>query len=172
MPLSRKEKLRRRRNQELDYAKKFRLQTYRGKVATTFQTMIRAEYGAIVEPVSFYCYGGVQTRSIISGFCACITCGRQYAWKGSNQLDCGHGIPGRKNAILFEERIVAPQCVACNRAGGEVKRYELVVDHVHGPGTYEEIEARKRDPTPISRDQLIDMRIEYLGRLSIAQERM
>ena len=29
-------------------------------------------------------------------------------------MQCGHGIGGRNNAILFDERLVRPQCVGCN----------------------------------------------------------
>jgi hypothetical protein len=33
-------------------------------------------------------------------------------------MQAGHGIAGRNNAILFEEKIVRPQCVGCNYFGG------------------------------------------------------
>lgn len=41
----------------------------------------------------------------------CFTCGRAFHWK---ELQAGHGIGGRHNAVLFDEEIVRPQCVACN----------------------------------------------------------
>lgn len=41
----------------------------------------------------------------------CYTCGNFYNWK---EIQAGHGIPGRNNAILFLETIVKPQCAPCN----------------------------------------------------------
>lgn len=46
-----------------------------------------------------------------NGYCNCITCGKNMHWK---EAQAGHGIPGRKNGILFLEEIVRPQCYACN----------------------------------------------------------
>lgn len=41
----------------------------------------------------------------------CYTCGKPHDYK---EMNAGHGIGGRNNAILFDERIVRPQCVGCN----------------------------------------------------------
>lgn len=46
-----------------------------------------------------------------NGFCECYTCGVRKYWK---ELQAGHGIAGRGNAILFDKRIVRPQCYSCN----------------------------------------------------------
>lgn len=44
----------------------------------------------------------------------CYTCGTIKQWK---ELQAGHGIAGRNNAVLFMEEIVKPQCVGCNIYG-------------------------------------------------------
>lgn len=41
----------------------------------------------------------------------CYTCGKLDHWK---DLHAGHAIPGRHNAVLFDEEIVKPQCPVCN----------------------------------------------------------
>lgn len=45
----------------------------------------------------------------------CYTCGTLKPWK---QMQAGHGIGGRSNAVLFDIRIVKPQCSGCNLFGG------------------------------------------------------
>lgn len=41
----------------------------------------------------------------------CYTCGGLFHWK---DLQAGHAIPGRHNAVLFDEEIVRKQCATCN----------------------------------------------------------
>ena len=45
------------------------------------------------------------------GYCKCYTCG---VTKRYQELQAGHAIPGRRGAVLFDEDIIKPQCVACN----------------------------------------------------------
>ena len=46
-----------------------------------------------------------------NGNVRCYTCSTTKPWK---EMQAGHGIPGRNNAVLFLEEIVKPQCVGCN----------------------------------------------------------
>lgn len=46
-----------------------------------------------------------------NGMNFCVTCGKMEHWKF---LQAGHFIDGRGNSILFDERGVHPQDVACN----------------------------------------------------------
>lgn len=41
----------------------------------------------------------------------CYTCGELAHWK---ELQCGHAIGGRSNAVLLDEEICRAQCVRCN----------------------------------------------------------
>ena len=50
-----------------------------------------------------------------NGMEACYTCGKVLHWK---QMQAGHGIGGRNNAVLFMEEVVRPQEVGCNIYGG------------------------------------------------------
>jgi hypothetical protein len=45
------------------------------------------------------------------GTASCYTCGTLAHYK---DLHAGHAIPGRHNAVLFDEDIVKPQCPICN----------------------------------------------------------
>lgn len=49
-----------------------------------------------------------------NGFVACYTCGKIMFWQSGNQMQAGHGFSGRGNSILFEEKILRPQCYSCN----------------------------------------------------------
>ena len=54
-----------------------------------------------------------------TGHCKCVTCNREYHWK---KIQAGHFIPGRTNAVLFEEKGVHAQCYGCNigKAGNTI----------------------------------------------------
>lgn len=61
----------------------------------------------------------------------CVTCNRAYPFK---QLQAGHFIQGRGNAVLFDERIVYSQCVGCNgnppmgKGGNYVEYYVFMLE--------------------------------------------
>ena len=81
----------------------------------------------------------VRTRKNIGGFTTCITCGRLKSYK---KLQAGHFIPGRHNAILFDERGVHPQCYTCNvvLGGNGPKYYEWMLKN-YGLAIIKELEA-------------------------------
>ena len=54
------------------------------------------------------------------GTASCYTCGQLAYWK---DLQCGHAIPGRHGAVLFDEEICRPQCPRDNVFLGG--RYEI-----------------------------------------------
>jgi hypothetical protein len=56
----------------------------------------------------------IRQSYAVNGKVSCYTCGKSNEWK---TMQAGHGIGGRGNAILFEERVVRPQCVGCNIFG-------------------------------------------------------
>ena len=47
-------------------------------------------------------------------FLICCSCGKTYPAFGVGCAQAGHFIPGRKNAVLFDERNVHGQCYNCN----------------------------------------------------------
>lgn len=71
------------------------------------------------------------------GQCQCVTCNK---WDHWTHLQAGHFIDGRNNTVLYDERLVHPQCFNCNmklegcKAGNKVvysifmmKKYNLTV---------------------------------------------
>ncbi len=66
----------------------------------------------------------------------CITCGKLFPY---DKLQAGHAIPGRNTSILFDEELVAGQCVHCNIfLGGNLAIYSLKFIYKHGLEAWEE----------------------------------
>lgn len=61
------------------------------------------------------------------GYEACYTCGHVKHWK---EMQAGHGIAGRNNAVLFLEAVVKPQCAGCNIWGGG--KYSIFTENLIG----------------------------------------
>ena len=69
------------------------------------------------------------------GECECVTCGKVSHYK---ELQAGHFIDSRCNAVLFREDLVYPQCPGCNLfKHGNYVQYTLFMLKKH---TQEEIE--------------------------------
>lgn len=77
----------------------------------------------------------------------CVTCKRPYPFK---QLQAGHFIQGRGNAVLFDERIVYSQCFSCNgnppfgKGGNYVEYFRFMLDE-WGLEKVDEFRALKAD---------------------------
>jgi len=147
-------------------------------VAPDFQAMIRAEAGAVPSGFTEAVQGG-QIVSVYRsvGYCVCITCGKVLPWKNtggsSSKLDTGHFVPSRRASILFEETNVAPQCVACNQyGGGKTSEYRIWMEAVRGIDEIERLERLRNTSRQFTREELVDMRIEYKARLKAAKEKM
>lgn len=70
----------------------------------------------------------------------CISCGRTYEFF---RLQAGHLVPGRRNAVLFDEDGVNAQCVRCNKyMSGNTAKYRVVLLKKIGPHRVELCEAR------------------------------
>ena len=73
----------------------------------------------------------------------CFTCLKLAHWK---ELHAGHAIPGRHNAVLFDEEIVKPQCPVCNIwKGGQYHIFATKLIKEHGMQWWEQklIDSRK-----------------------------
>src|SRR5690242_17136225 len=69
----------------------------------------------------------------LNGICACCTCGAFHHWKDGLRINAGHAVPGRGNAVLFDESIVAAQCAGCNNdGGGEQYKFFEFLKKKHG----------------------------------------
>lgn len=170
------EKAQRKRQRKIDKAQEYQIGKYVTKfVAPVFQRMIRAEAGA--QPlglVTAIIEGHAKQFGRRVGECVCVTCGVTGAWSGGlGGMHTGHFLAGRRHAILFDEENVAPQCSRCNRyldgAPQEFRRWML---EVRGMETVVRLTQLKATIRKFTREELVDMRIEYEARLKSAIERM
>ena len=53
----------------------------------------------------------LKYQYVKDGMVECYTCGSMYPLE---KIQTGHAIGGRNNSILFEEKLVRPQCIICN----------------------------------------------------------
>ena len=77
----------------------------------------------------------------------CITCRRVYPIK---KMQAGHFIPGRSNAVLFDEYGVFCQCIQCNVfKHGDSLRYRRRMVKKYGETRVQEMEILARVPKHI-----------------------
>ena len=94
----------------------------------------------------------------------CFTCGKLAHWK---ELHAGHAIPGRHNAVLFDEEIVKPQCPRDNIFLGG--RYEIFTTRLikeHGMEWWERKLEESRRVVKYTRSDLEDLIQQYKERLA------
>lgn len=93
----------------------------------------------------------------------CFTCGQPKFWK---ELQAGHFIGGRTNAVLFNEEIVKPQCLMCNVfLRGNYGRYTLKMIDLHGREKVEEFMALKHQVVKYTRSDLEALIESYKNKL-------
>lgn len=175
MALSKEEKAKRKRDRMIEFAKTLQLGTFAAKVARIFQKMIRAEAGAKHE-VKFPAVvdGEVKYIKRELGYCVCITCGKVEPWNaGIERLHTGHFLASRRQSILFDEDNVAPQCAGCNyHNSGSPQEYRRWMIDQRGIEAVERLERLKTQSVTYSREELVDMRIDFSDRLKVAEESM
>jgi hypothetical protein len=169
-------KAERARQRLLEKAKEYTTGTYSRKfVAPLFQRMIRAEFGA--DTRTFFpavVDGKVKQVKRCMGECVCVTCGKLDRWDGGiGGMHTGHFIGSRCNSILFEETNVATQCPHCNvYRHGAPQEFRLWMEVMHGKAEIERLERLRNKSKSFSREELVDMRIDYQKRLDAAIEKM
>ena len=78
----------------------------------------------------------------------CITCGKEYPAFGVGCAQCGHFIPGRHSAVLYDERNAHGQCYNCNiNLKGNWVKYEAAMLMRYGQTVIDELkELDKTNP--------------------------
>lgn len=98
----------------------------------------------------------------------CCTCGRTYPAFGAGCAQAGHYTPGRKNAILFDERGCHAQCFNCNfRLKGNPIKYRRFMIAKHGEEITTEIESNSFKTVKISVPDLMDLQEEIKVKTNI-----
>jgi len=94
-----------------------------------------------------------------NGFVACYTCGTIKFWK---EMQAGHGASGRGSSILFEEKILRPQCAPCNvwkHGNYDVFHAKLVKEY--GPGILNKIVKQKNTLKQFSLKEITEIHDKY-----------
>lgn len=94
----------------------------------------------------------------------CITCGKEFKFK---KLQAGHFIPGRNNAVLYNERHVHAQCWQCNAPtalggkNGNPFVYRRKIIEIYGKNSDELFEQESQQIVQYKVFQILDMQEEY-----------
>lgn len=93
------------------------------------------------------------------GMVTCYTCDKKYHYK---KMNAGHGIAGRTNSILFEDKIVRCQCAGCNIWGGG--KYSIftrkLIDEL-GLNGYDVMITQSRQTKKYTVQELLDIEEKY-----------
>jgi hypothetical protein len=86
----------------------------------------------------------VRLKDAVEEINVCYTCGKLIHYKECN---AGHGIGGRNNAVLFDIRIVKPQCPGCNIWGrGQYQIFTRKLIDELGLEGYDKVVTEARNP--------------------------
>lgn len=97
------------------------------------------------------------------GTVACFTCGALRYWK---ELHAGHFVGGRRNAVLFNEEIVKPQCILCNiYLAGNYHEYTLRMIDLHGREKVREFLQLRHKTLKYTRSDMEDLIEDLKGKL-------
>ncbi len=89
----------------------------------------------------------------------CVTCKRPYPF---NQLQAGHFVSGRTNAVLFDEEAVFSQCYGCNvgRGGAHVE-YFVFMEEEHGREKIDELRLKRHQTVIYKKSDYQQLEEEY-----------
>lgn len=89
------------------------------------------------------------------GLARCYTCGVVKPYK---ELQCGHGIGGRGNYILFKEEVCRPQCYSCNVGkDGNYQRFVPKLVKQYSLFQYEQWEIDSRQVVKRNKQYYVDL---------------
>lgn len=98
---------------------------------------------------------------------SCVTCGQVRQIAGMGCLQAGHYIPGRGNAVMYEEDCVHPQCYVCNvRESGRWVEYDEFMIKTYGVERVAEIKAMRHEVRPMTAEGHIEIRLKYEAKLA------
>ena len=108
----------------------------------------------------------IETGDVHSG--RCISCGRLIPVAGN---DAGHFVPGRSDAILFEEHNCHLQCIRCNRfAQGAFVDYEMALRELYGEEEVERLKQLKFKTVKYSLQDFIAIKKKYTALTAVLRE--
>ena len=95
------------------------------------------------------------------GYIKCVTCGATKYWE-KDGMQAGHFISSRCNSVLFDERLVYPQCLSCNihKSGNKVA-FTLFMLKTYTVDEIAEFEALKHKSKKMSISDYKDIEDKY-----------
>ena len=113
------------------------------------------------------CSKYIRYRDSYQGYAPCCTCGTVKPISGPGCIQAGHFIPGRNNAILYDERDIAAQCGVCNvlRQGMWVE-YEQFMLKTYGQDVIDELKRMKNDVLPMSASDHLEKEAYFKEKLA------
>lgn len=97
----------------------------------------------------------------------CVTCEFELPIK---DLQAGHFIPGRTNAVLFDEECVHAQCKTCNiLKGGNILVYRRKILDLYGDGYDEVLEKRAHEVKKFTIEELENLKTEYKQKIKLLE---
>lgn len=94
--------------------------------------------------------------------CKCITCPDIRNIYGMGCMQAGHFIPGRNNAVLFNEEQVHGQCYVCNKIkSGNWVEYERAMVKRHGRAHVEKMKTDAEQKVKMNAQDMVDIQVKY-----------
>lgn len=95
----------------------------------------------------------------------CVTCGRRLPWQ---ELQAGHFIAGRNNAILFEKNAVHSQCYICNCMlhGNIVEYYPFMLER-YGQEEVDRLKRLRNETVKFTPQELVEKINYYRASISV-----
>jgi hypothetical protein len=82
----------------------------------------------------------------------CYTCGKEMT---IDQAQAGHCLTGRRNAIIFDEEVVRPQCIRCNIfLNGNLNEFMDRLIEENGQEWWDEAKLRKYKTAKFTQEEL------------------
>lgn len=104
-----------------------------------------------------------------TGVVACYTCGSMRHW---TEGDAGHGIPGRKNMVLFDLEVLRFQCKSCNRNQGEQYIFGKRLNEENGEGWFERKLIESKQPKKYYIKDYEEMINDFLEKLNVLDNQL
>ncbi len=97
------------------------------------------------------------------GMASCVTCGARKHYK---ELQAGHFIPGRNNAVLFSEEGVHPQDYHCNIGlSGNWPKYLEYMEKMYGQEIIDELLRKSRETVKYTAQDYLAIEKDYKQRV-------
>jgi len=101
----------------------------------------------------------IRRRFAVNEIAKCVTCGKESHWK---ELQAGHFMSRKHYSTRWDETNVQVQCSGCNVFRyGEQYKFGIYLEQAYDKGTAEELQAKSREITKFSDNELIALIENY-----------